>query len=315
MRALLSRGYSIDSIVRAIAPPTNKTYEAFAQDKKLEILTDDVGECARLHWVGPRNKDRVLLYFHGGGFSIPAGQQYFEFVYKLKKDLTRIGIDTGIAVLEYSLAPRAPFPTQLRQANAALKFLFQSGTPPSGIIIAGDSAGGNLCLQLMSHLLHPMEGIPPPPGLSEPLAGAALVSPWVAFHEKGAGSYERNDARDWVPRAFYNKFAVEVLQGVTPAIRAYVEPLETPDGWWVGGEGAVKRVLVFGGSHECIYDQILEMAEKLKRGFKESGLRVVLENGGVHEDMINRFAAGEGGRGSDYKEMVRWIEESYDTTY
>ncbi|KAI0258602.1 hypothetical protein BC834DRAFT_974998 [Gloeopeniophorella convolvens] len=147
----------------------------------------------------------------GDGFSIPAG-------------------NIGVAVLE-SLTPRAPVPAQLRQATAALKFLLKRGTPSSGIITAGDLAGGNLCLELSAHLLHPLEGAAPPAVLSEPLAGAAPTPPWVTFHEKGVASYKRNDALDWIPRAFYDQFAAQVRPGVTPVLRAHVEPLEAPQGW------------------------------------------------------------------------------------
>ncbi|KAI0258603.1 Alpha/Beta hydrolase protein [Gloeopeniophorella convolvens] len=309
-RALFSRGYSMDVLVRAVAQPTGRVYATFARDNRLELVTEDVGEGARLHWIGPKKTERVFLYFHGGGYSVPSGPQYFDFVHSLKKDVTAaLGPDVGFAFLEYSLTPRAPFPTQLRQATAALAHLLQSGIPPSGIIISGDSAGGNLCLQVTSHLLHPLAGVPAPPKLSEPLGGAALISPWVAFHEKGAASYKRNDARDWIPRKFYDEFAAQVRPGVTPALRAHVEPLEAPKGWWTGAERVVKRFVVFGGENEGIFDQILEMAEVLKAETKD--VTMVAEPGAVHEDMINRFSSGEGGQDGGYKDLLSWLLDTF----
>ena len=57
--------------------------------------------------------------------------------------------------------PESPFPTQLRQANAALTHLLNRGIPPENIIVGGDSAGRNLSLQLVSHVLHPLPSLPP----------------------------------------------------------------------------------------------------------------------------------------------------------
>lgn len=48
------------------------------------------------------------------------------------------------------------------------------------IVIAGDSAGGNLTLGLISHLLHPHPDVPKVE-LSGPLATTILISPWVKF--------------------------------------------------------------------------------------------------------------------------------------
>ncbi|VDC03389.1 unnamed protein product [Peniophora sp. CBMAI 1063] len=82
-----------------------------------------------------------------------------------------------------ALAPKASFPSQLRQAIAALAYLLAQGTKASNIVLVGDSAGGNLILQLVSHILHPMAGLPPPPILSKPLAAIVLVSPWTSYSD------------------------------------------------------------------------------------------------------------------------------------
>lgn len=97
-------------------------------------------------------------------------------------------------MLQYTLAPSAQFPTQLGQAAAGLRHLLEThGIRPSQLVVGGDSAGGNLTMQLLSHLLHPYPGsitttgtttttIPraDPITLAEPLAGAFLVSPLVS---------------------------------------------------------------------------------------------------------------------------------------
>jgi acetyl esterase/lipase len=51
------------------------------------------------------------------------------------------------------------------------------------VFVGGDSAGGNLALGLMSHILHPHPKLSDDLriDLSAPLAGAILTSPWVKF--------------------------------------------------------------------------------------------------------------------------------------
>ena len=45
---------------------TSQTYERWAhRTNGAEVLTDELPEGAKLHWVGPRKLDRVILYFSG----------------------------------------------------------------------------------------------------------------------------------------------------------------------------------------------------------------------------------------------------------
>ncbi|KAI0265808.1 Alpha/Beta hydrolase protein [Gloeopeniophorella convolvens] len=133
---------------------------------KVRPVTDVLPEGAKLHWLGRRRYDRVMLFFHGGGFTIPAGDHHFRFLPAVQDALKGSVGEIGIAFLEYSMAPQAQFPIQLRQANAALTHLLEHGAHPSNIVLCGDSAGGNLALQAISHILHPLPNLPPPPALS-----------------------------------------------------------------------------------------------------------------------------------------------------
>lgn len=65
------------------------------------------------------------------------------------------------------------------------------------IIVAGDSAGGNMSLSLISHLLHPHEAVTSKFTLSQPLAGAVLISPWVKLVADD-GSVIRNAKSDMI---------------------------------------------------------------------------------------------------------------------
>ena len=220
-----------------------------------------------------------------------------------------------------ALAPEYPVPTQLRQATAAVQHLLDKGMSPSNIIIAGDSAGGNIALQLASLLLHPHPSLPPPPTPSprgadaspsssesqQPFGGLLLISPGVEFGTSSP-SCVRNSTRDCIPASGYKLFSDAVRPGITPALRYYVGPASAPQGWWTGLGRFFPRVLVTAGEYEMPLDRIQAFARAISEDVQDT--TVFVQPGGVHEDFIDAFASGEGGRGDDYKLVVSWLSET-----
>ncbi len=68
------------------------------------------------------------------------------------------------------------------------------------------------------------------------------------------------------------------------------------------------RILITAGEYECIVDPIQRTAEAIAEEVKDTTVFVL--PGGVHEDFIEAFASGEGGRGDDYKVVVSWLSAS-----
>ena len=85
--------------------------------------------------------ERVLLYLHGGGFALRLPNLYARFA-------ARVGRALGARALlvDYRLAPEHPFPAAVDDCLAAYRWLLGQGVAPRNIVIAGDSAGGNLTL-------------------------------------------------------------------------------------------------------------------------------------------------------------------------
>ena len=147
-----------------------------------------------MHWIGPKWEGRVLLFLH-----------LCVFLQCAKK----------IAFVDYrptALIPEHPFPKQLRPKFAATQHLLDLGVSPSNIIIAGDSSGGNLVLQLASQLLHPHPSLPiihlPSRAgtetdvnslevFPEVFGGMLLILPWLEYNVD-APSFARNCARDLI---------------------------------------------------------------------------------------------------------------------
>lgn len=88
-------------------------------------------------------KKRVIVFFHGGGWVIDDLDRYHKVCLQLSKI-------TGsyVVSVNYRLAPENKYPAGLNDCyEAALrvyKFAVKRGVSPNDVILAGDSAGGNL---------------------------------------------------------------------------------------------------------------------------------------------------------------------------
>jgi acetyl esterase/lipase len=194
----------------------------------------------------------------------------------------------------------------LRQANAALSHLLSKGISAANIVIGGDSAGGNLILQLTSHILHPLPSIPAPPVLAQPLAGALLISPWCVYNVDSP-SYARNDSKDLIPTRSYAFLTDLVTPGLTPELEPYCQPLLAPATWWNELDTVYTRVLVTAGENECPFDQIIEMSSVISDHVQDTV--TVVEPGAVHDEVVVKF--GKDGLGKDYDVIVGFLSRSF----
>lgn len=120
---------------------------AMARDETLQITVRDGAQLRAKLWSPLPNDAQaatpVLLYFHGGGFTVGSPETH-EGVCKQLADLAQC----AVVSLDYRLAPEHKFPTAHRDAIDALKWLAQHadslGLDPQRIAIGGDSAGGTL---------------------------------------------------------------------------------------------------------------------------------------------------------------------------
>ncbi|MDO3720475.1 alpha/beta hydrolase [Marinobacter sp. chi1] len=89
------------------------------------------------------NNIGVILYLHGGGFIFGSPTTHRGIIGHLAKT-------SGCQVIapDYRLAPEHPFPAALEDAEAVYQALLDDGVQASQIALAGDSAGGGLCLSL-----------------------------------------------------------------------------------------------------------------------------------------------------------------------
>ncbi|MFQ5610427.1 MAG: alpha/beta hydrolase [Woeseiaceae bacterium] len=136
-------------------------------------------------WLRPEksNKNKVLLYLHGGAYVLGGCASHRHLV----SHLARAG-EIPALVPEYRLAPEHPFPAGVEDAIATYKELLSNGYAPGDIIVAGDSAGGGLTVAMLLALRD--EGVAMP-------AAAVLMSPWLDLSGSGESMRTRDDADPW----------------------------------------------------------------------------------------------------------------------
>jgi len=100
------------------------------------------GRRIRVQTVRPPNAgpERLLVYFHGGGWCVGSPETHGPIVRRLAEALA-----CNAWSIDYALAPEAPFPNGLSDCEAAIE-LAQSEHPDAQLIVAGDSAGANLAI-------------------------------------------------------------------------------------------------------------------------------------------------------------------------
>lgn len=179
-----------------VAPTSEACVQSYCKSRGLEPKTlelDTKDGRAVAHWIGDPDAGTIMLFYHGGAYTMPANETQFRLLDRPVRDLNSDQHKPSVSflLLAYTLAPEAVYPSQLREAAVVLAHLVQkTRRSPSKILVAGDSAGGNLALSLLSHIRHPHPGVFPIK-LQCPLGGALLISPWVSFRTDSP-SYKSN---------------------------------------------------------------------------------------------------------------------------
>ncbi|KAM9298838.1 hormone-sensitive lipase [Gastrophryne carolinensis] len=87
----------------------------------------------------------LIIHFHGGGFVAQTSKSHEPYLKTWAQEL-----EAPILSVDYSLAPEAPFPRALEECFYAycwaLKHCRLLGSTGERVCLAGDSAGGNLCI-------------------------------------------------------------------------------------------------------------------------------------------------------------------------
>ncbi|KAK5114112.1 hypothetical protein LTR62_002681 [Meristemomyces frigidus] len=282
---------------------TEAEYLAAAKKLKYTPDTEVLTSGLKVHRLGAEDAEHTILFFHGGGYNLGAGAGHLIWLHDLVEDLSKQK-SVNVVLPSYTLAPQGQYPLQLQQATEVLQWLVSTkGKSPSKIIIAGDSAGGNLALALISHILHPHPSVPKLE-LKEPLAAALLISPWVTFVPDDE-CVRRNQRSDLVTPVAAKRWSSNFM-GSTPTDN-YTQPLDADSTWFSGLDNIAKDVLIYGGGGEILIDSIKSFAHKLQQAHPR--VEVVVQPRVGHDDVILDKVFGYEGRTEGTRVMEDWVEK------
>ncbi|WP_162293939.1 alpha/beta hydrolase fold domain-containing protein [Mycobacteroides abscessus] len=138
----------------------------------------------RGEWVHAPDSDRdgpVIFYIHGSGYVVCSSRTHRRLVARLSQA-------SGLPAfsLDYRLAPEHPFPAAADDVRAAYQWLLSTGHAAKDIVIAADSAGGHLAVDLIAEN-HRM-------GVAQP--GALVLFSPLADLTLGLSAERERDAPD-----------------------------------------------------------------------------------------------------------------------
>ena len=164
---------SVEAAVAGMRLYMNRLSDFVAQPSWVHVQLEPIGGVP-CEWVSvddTAEAEGVILYFHGGGFVAGGPASHRDLAWRLSRA-------SGMRVLlvQYRLAPEAPYPAQLDDATAVWRELLNRGLDPRHSAFAGESAGGNLTLALALSLRDRGETLP---------AALAVFSPWGDLTHSG----------------------------------------------------------------------------------------------------------------------------------
>jgi len=235
-------------------------------EKVAERVTSDV-RCeptiagnVRAEWVVPPEADpeRVLLYFHGGGYVMGSINTHRAMVARLARAARARAL-----LIDYRLAPENPFPAAVEDATATYRWLLAQGRQPRKIALAGDSAGGGLTLATLLALRDARTPLP---------ACAVPISPWTDLEGTGT-SVKTKASRDPMVRETDLRRYAALYAGNADPRNPLISPLH-------GDYRGLPPLLIQVGEAEIILDDSTRVAERAK----QTGVQVDLE---VWDEMVH----------------------------
>jgi acetyl esterase/lipase len=206
-------------------------------------------------------RDRVILFFHGGGFRLGSVASHGEL-------MARLALASGFRVLgiDYRLAPEHLFPAPLEDALAAYDFLLDEGFTPQQIVLMGDSAGGGIALSTLLAVRDEGRDLP---------AAAAVMSPWTDLAATGESYVTRAEADP-----------IHQRQMILAIARAYLgaegDPQDPRASPLYGDLRGLPPLLIQVGDRETVLDDARMFADKART----AGVAVTLD---VADGMIHVF--------------------------
>lgn len=203
---------------RVLVPPPGERPAVGATDDIL-IPSDGQALAGRIYRPAEARSDGLVIFLHGGGFVMGSVETHDHVC----RDLCR---RAGIAVLsvDYRLAPEAKFPAAVHDSLNAVHWAAANSLrlriDTEKLIIAGDSAGGNLAAVTALRLRD--DGGPR-------LRGQVLIYPVTDYHTPATDSYTAFATGYLLTRAAMIRFWRDYVADERDALHPHAAPLRAAD--------------------------------------------------------------------------------------
>ena len=188
-------------------------------------------------YLPKRRKPGVMLYMHGGGFVVGCSEDTDYTTRQLCRSNS-----LAVISINYRLAPEAVFPLAIEDCLKVLSWAKNKGAQYdfdcSRVLLAGDSAGGNLAAAVALRLKQD--------GVS--LAGAILFAPWLDMSVEKYESYNRLAPEGVVFDAAF----IGYCRGACLRFEEWNDPLASPQ---LCDPNDLPPTLIFSGTADPLYDQ------------------------------------------------------------
>ena len=240
-------------------------------------------------WVRPdfaHNPQYVILYAHGGGYTC-GGLGYARIL------AAKLAVATGFSVVsfEYRLAPEHKYPAPLEDGMKIWNYLMDKGYSPDKVLLAGDSAGGNLVLCMTMKLIK--EELLSPKGL-------ILFSPWTDMTAT-AKSYEKYKEKDPI-------LTKEYIEGVRDAFIGedadYADSKYSP---LYGDFTSFPPTLIMVGRNELLLDDSVQLQKKIRNAGGEAIIDIEKDGWHVYQQMPLPIATRAMKRVADYVSKIIYM--------
>ncbi len=227
-------------------PADGREYEdalVFNSSAVAQVRIDPVNLSVKGHWYQPKSGARhvTVLYLHGGGYA------YYSKAHQNLIALITLAAKSQTFALDYRLIPEHPFPAQLEDALAAYRWLLETGVAPERLVVAGDSAGGNLALALLLSLRDAQLPLP---------ALGICLAPWTDLSNSG-DSMTTNATYDWIEKRMADRWADWFCKNANVG-----NPLISPIHADLKG---LPPIYIQAGSAEILHDMICSFADQAEK--------------------------------------------------
>ncbi|KAF3707202.1 Hormone-sensitive lipase [Channa argus] len=205
-----------------------------------------------LPWVQKQPRSPwLIIHFHGGGFVSQTSKSHENYLRNWSKELS-----APVLSVDYSLSPEAPFPRALEECFYAYCWALNNchllGSTAERVCLAGDSAGGNLCITVSMKAIS--TGIRVPDGIMaaypaillttdvSPSRLLTLIDPLLPLGvlTKCLNAYAGAESQPGPPAVASSSLSAlgrdtavllsDLTQGASNWIQSYLDPMRTSGG-------------------------------------------------------------------------------------